>query len=142
MTTLESPLPIGLTRVEAQPAVYAVEEIRLPYDLRYEMIRAAATSPHAEVCGFITSRMKMFLVENTADDRQNNFSMSLANQRRAIEIISASGEEIVGVFHSHPKGSPHPSNRDMLGWPNPDLNWRYWIVTPTGLFEYVKADDA
>ena len=141
MTTLENPLPIGLTRVEAQPAVYAVEEIRLPYDLRYELIRAAATSPHAEICGFITKGMKMFLVENSADHPQNSFRMALPNYRRAIEIISSSGDEIVGIFHSHPGGSPHPSDNDLKGWPNPDLHWRYWIVTPTALFEYVKADD-
>lgn len=141
MTTIENSLPDGLTRVEGNESILSVEspQLPLPYDLRYDLIRAAHTSPFAEVCGFITSRMKPFFVLNTADDPRNNFHMSLPNLRRAVELIAAAGDEILGVFHSHPGGSPYPSERDLAGWPNSDLNWRYFIVTPDNVYEYVKA---
>ena len=143
MTAIENSLPSGLTRVEHNPDVLAVERSHghyqdLPFNLKHILIRAAATSPCAEICGFITNRMSPYFVLNSAEEPKLGFYMAPADYARAIELIASSGDEIIGVFHSHPSGDNWPSQNDMRGWPNPDLNWRYFIVTINGVFEYVR----
>lgn len=140
MTATDNSLPVGLTRHENNPDVLAVESPnpQLPFNLKHILIRAAVTSPHAEVCGFITNRMSPYFIVNSAEEPKLGFYMSPPDYARAIELIASSGDEIVGVFHSHPSGDNWPSQNDMRGWPNPDLNWRYFIVTINGVFEYVR----
>ena len=144
MTAVVNTLPIGLSRVEGNPDVVRIEspELPLPYDLRHALIRAAATSNGNEVCGFITSRMSPYFLLNVSETPDKNYVCDLKETRRAIELISAGNDRVIGFFHSHPSGFTYPGIQDMAGWPNPDLNWRYFIVTTTGVFEYrLIADD-
>ena len=135
MTATIGSLPEGVKRVECP-------ETLLPFDLKHALIRAAATSNGMEICGFITSRMSPYFLMNHSPKPEANYECDLGETRRAIELIAAGNDRVIGFFHSHPSGVTYPGQQDVAGWPNPDLNWRYFIVTATGVYEYeLTADD-
>ena len=117
----------------------ALEEVYnpLPFGLVHALISACQANPDREMCGFVSNRsISPYFIENRHDTPESNFYMSIADIQKAAEIISADDDHIVGVFHSHPGGQTKPSENDVRGWPNKDLNWRYFIVTPTQVHEW------
>lgn len=42
-------------------------------------------------------------------------------------------DQIVGVWHTHPRGNPKPSDKDRVFAP---AGLRYWIATFEGVYEY------
>lgn len=98
--------------------------------------QAGALHGEEEVCGFITSRFELYWITNRHLDPRNNFVMDQGEVSRCIETLSAANESIIGVFHTHPSGAHRPSDGDILGWPNRDLGWRYFIATASDVWEY------
>ena len=90
-----------------------------------------------ERCGFISSETHTaFYVENVHDEPKHNFLMDHAEYDLAIEEIFEIGETVLGVFHSHPTNIVWPSPRDIKGWPDHSLGWRYWIVVRGQVIEW------
>lgn len=99
-------------------------------------LKLAARKSFSEVCGFITNRYDIVYVKNSHPEPDANFIMDAIDYKRAIEQIYVGEDKIIGVFHTHPGGSPHPSMNDIKGWPNEQLGWRYLIATPDEVYEY------
>jgi proteasome lid subunit RPN8/RPN11 len=55
------------------------------------------------------------------------------------EVCKINGDSVLGVFHTHPNDVPWPTPGDISGWPNPDLEWRYWIATNHEVIEWSKG---
>lgn len=90
-----------------------------------------------EVCGFLTEREEVFLVKNVHEQPRYNFFMDLESLQTVVHTIYYQIQSgIIGIFHTHPNNQPWPSPRDLVGWPNPDLKWRYWISTQKELIEW------
>lgn len=95
-----------------------------------QLLRMASASQR-EICGFITAEEQEIIeVENKHVQARNNFYMDERDALEAFEYIYMERqEEILGIFHSHPNDYPWPSPRDIVGWPNPQLGWRYFLIT-------------
>ena len=94
-----------------------------------------------EECGFITNTGWIVSVINSHGDPKHNFYMDEPDAIDAIEFIYEADEEIMGIWHTHPNGYPWPSPRDIVGWPNRALNWRYFLVSRGDVTEWELTRD-
>jgi proteasome lid subunit RPN8/RPN11 len=79
-------------------------------------------------------------VPNVASAPRTRYELDPSEQFRAMEAIEDAGDDVVGFYHSHPRGPPAPSVTDealatwagysyvivSLGGPEPELgSWRW-----------------
>lgn len=100
---------------------------------------------HADVteqCGFIDSDQEIWYINNIHESPRRNFLMSNKQTNNTIEhIYNKYKKTILGIFHTHPNNVPWPSPRDIVGWPNVKLGWRYFIVTENEVIEWELVRD-
>lgn len=102
--------------------------ILIPGELYDDIIKRALQSPDIEICGILAGNydecrsivQSIFPTENVAGDPTVSFEIDPREQLTVFDTIDSQGIDIVGFFHSHPHGSPHPSDRDVreAAWPN------------------------
>lgn len=98
---------------------------------------ASCNNSNKERCGFLTEDQDIFYVDNVHAVPQYNFLMDADDLARVVnEIYDIRQTRILGVFHTHPNNVPWPTPRDLVGWPNTQLGWRYWIVTNSEVIEW------
>ena len=115
-----------------------VPKVKLKPAVAGELIEACRKN-RDEVCGLITDQQEILYVPNTHAEPRFNFYMSIEHLRENIfEIAQVKGQRVIGVFHTHHTNIPWPSPVDINGWPNPNLGWRYWIVTQHEVVEWAK----
>lgn len=99
-----------------------------------------------ERCGFLLFDGEIFYITNVHDEPHANFFMdpdevlSFIDQLEREEGHEGIAQKILGVFHTHPNNTPWPSPRDIVGWPNPILGFRYWIVTNYEVIEWTLTE--
>lgn len=75
--------------------------------------------PHIEVTGLVAQRadggMRVIPMQNIAKDPTAYYEWEPKEMAEVWSRMDANGEEPVMVYHSHPGGRPHPSERDMEG---------------------------
>ena len=84
--------------------------------------------------GKIWEATEIFLTENI-EKSEINFTVSNEQLLEGYKMAEEKGLDVVGIFHSHPKSLPSPSNTDikfMKGNPIP------WIIY-SGLTKEMKA---
>lgn len=102
----------------------------MPVAVRQRLIDLAATFPEREICGFIMMDWWIEPIDNIAPvDRE--FYM---DEQQQLHVMTCHREDIVGVYHSHPSGSPLPSPKDVENAPR---NMRYWIIAGGQVVEWV-----
>ena len=103
--------------------VARVEEIILPRQLVNQILHQALTSPEVEVCGLIAARagrpIRAIPVSNVSDEPERLFAMDPAAQIDAQRRMREQGEELFGIYHSHPHSPAEPSATDLerAGYP-------------------------
>ncbi|AHZ95372.1 major capsid protein [Mycobacterium phage Damien] len=110
-------------------------------DFVRKQLLAIATKSKNEVCGLISvgddaTSQQIDFVTNVHEFPRDNFYFDQDEFRQLIADLCRNDRRIIGMFHSHPNGVPWPSPRDIVGWPNPGLRWRYWVITPTDVIEW------
>jgi proteasome lid subunit RPN8/RPN11 len=106
------------------------------------MRRHVATESPLEACGLLAGKngvvAAVLTVKNAAGSNVR-FQMEPRAQLRAFEQIESAGQEIVAIFHSHPKGPSVPSPTDIkeaaypvihIIWSPVGRKWRargFWI---------------
>lgn len=90
---------------------------RLPIWLRSALLRRAAASPGAEVCGLIGARdqqpVSHYPIANVAPTPATRFLMDPAGQIAALRAMRETDEVLWAIYHSHPEGAPVPSAVDL-----------------------------
>ncbi len=101
----------GLLGSPAQPG------LSLPAALRAAILDHALASPDVEVCGLLGGldglAFTRYPVANVADQPATTFLMDARGQLGAMKDMRERGEELVGIYHSHPAGPAAPSARDL-----------------------------
>jgi proteasome lid subunit RPN8/RPN11 len=108
----------------------------LSTDIQTILRDAASANYKKEICGLITERGKIWPIANVHESPRANFFFDKDNFIEAVDGIAFQKDKIIGIWHTHPNGQPWPSPRDLVGWPNPALGWRYWIATPKEVLEW------
>ena len=98
----------------------------------------------AEVCGVLggdrgaTSHARTLRrAENAAADPRTEYRIDPAEQLALMEEVEAAGQEVVGFYHSHPRGpaEPSPTDRRRATW----ADRSYLIVVLEGEWPYVGS---
>ena len=69
-----------------------------------------------EACGLLAGIggvVKIVLPVKNIAAGKTSYEMDPRAQLRAMELIEAEGLEFLAIYHSHPKGPPHPSETDI-----------------------------
>lgn len=80
-----------------------------------------------EICGVLAGAYgddesvvhEVHQTENVAETPQIRYAIDPEEQLQVIESVEDAGLEIVGFYHTHPSGPPHPSetDADRATWP-------------------------
>lgn len=100
------------------------------------ILKAMCRSSKEELCGFIDTGYGLHTVDNVHNEKTHNFLMDQDSFVATMDKIYSSDVGVLGVWHTHPNNVVWPTPRDLAGWPNPDLKWRYWIVTNSEVIEW------
>src|SRR5262245_58493042 len=80
------------------------------------MIDHAMAALPNEACGLLVGRngqaSRFIPAENTLRS-ETAYEIDPAFLAATFRLLRESGEELVGIFHSHPQGPARPSNRDL-----------------------------
>ncbi|MFB1065920.1 desampylase [Natrinema sp. H-ect4] len=110
--------------------------IVLPTAAREAILERAREGMPDEVCGVLggayepdgRSRVRsQYPAENVAETPRTRYEIDSEQQLRIFERLEDRGEEIVGFYHSHPRGPPRPSATDAARATWPDRS--YLIVS-------------
>jgi proteasome lid subunit RPN8/RPN11 len=100
-----------------------MESLILPRQLVNQILHQAQSSPDREVCGLITAKngrpRRCIPVANVSDQPQRLFAMDPKQQIDAQRRMREQGEELFGIYHSHPHSPAEPSDADLeqAGYP-------------------------
>lgn len=93
------------------------ESLTLPATLRQQMLDHALARPAEEACGLVGGHggapVRYYPVANDAPDRARSFLMNAREQIDAMRRMREAGEDLLGIFHSHPQASAVPSATDL-----------------------------
>lgn len=81
-----------------------------------------------EICGLISTDGTIYPVRNV-ENSPRAFLMHKQDYFTALNQINANGQAISALYHSHPKGTPDPSPKDMAFFRKSGMDML--IVTPT-----------
>ena len=96
--------------------------------------RAIQAGPF-EVCGFVMEDGELLEIRNVAENPTTRFEM---DRSQLIEKLSGREHSIRGIWHTHPRGTTHPSQTDLAGIKVGAIlrDWDYYIVTATNVTLY------
>jgi proteasome lid subunit RPN8/RPN11 len=95
-----------------------------------------------ERCGFISSEWEVHEVPNVHKESYRNFYMDDGCAKETLEFIYENREEhVIAIWHTHPNNVTWPSPRDIRGWPDQRLGWRYLIVTNLEITEWKLTNE-
>ena len=94
-----------------------MERVVLPTGLVQQILDHAGGSPQTEVCGLLAARdghpSRCIRVANVATRPQRFFRMDPKQQIEAMRSMREQGEQLYGIYHSHPLGPAEPSATDI-----------------------------
>lgn len=98
------------------------------------MLEQARRSPDHEVCGLLGGRHATaehyYPVANIAGEPACEYLMDPKQQIDAMRGMRERGEDLMGIFHSHPDSPAQPSDTDLARAEYPDTI--YIIAGPVG----------
>ena len=131
------------TKPKSENRIEPVPSIVIPESVREEMVAHAREGAPEEVCGILAgvrgedggkgedkneseSRVeKHHPAENVAESPRIRYEIDPHEQLELMEVVEESGREVVGFYHSHPRGPAEPSATDtaQATWPD-----RYYVI--------------
>lgn len=102
--------------------------------LAAEMIAHANDAAPNEACGLVVAagpKTRLVRAKNIAAEPRSTFDL---DPDAWLEV--GDGEDVIGIYHSHPVTSAEPSLADMAGCEASKLPW--YIVTPSGGYRLIE----
>ena len=101
------------------------KSIKIPVLLKARILEQALSRPVEEVCGLAGGTGDLvnhiYPVTNIATDPKHQFLMAPEEQFETMRRIRESGEEMIGIYHSHPETPAEPSATDLEMAAYPDV---------------------
>lgn len=96
----------------------------LPLHCRQALINDARAAAPDEACGLLIGQGQQITgilpLTNAADDPRIAFEIKPSTLLQALKQIDQNGDDLIGIYHSHPATPPIPSERDK---------WQAWKQT-------------
>lgn len=127
--------------------------IVLHADVRDAIVDRARAGAPEEVCGIFGGEfgrersrvVSWYPAENLAERPRTRYRIDPEQQLAVFERLEDRGEEIVGFFHSHPRGPSGPSATDVARATWPDRSYLIVSLAPTlevGSWRWREGDEA
>lgn len=102
----------------------------VPYWFMNRMRQHVSQSPAEEVCGLLAGDTtglvrRCYKIENILH-RADRFKMEPTAQFKVLMQIERSSYRLLAIYHSHPKGPPHPSETDLMEFYYPEAYSIIW----------------
>jgi proteasome lid subunit RPN8/RPN11 len=114
--------------------------MRIPEDIRREMIRLAQKDQPVETCGYLAGQgdeVRVIIPMTNVDRSPEHFSFDPKEQFQALKTARNQGLKLIGVYHSHPASPARLSAEDLRLANDPGLI--YAIVSLAGPEPVIKA---
>jgi len=112
--------------------------LSLPSELRGEILAHAREGAPEEVVGVLagdhgtdtSTVQRCYRADNAAATPRTRYEIAPTEELDLLERIDAAGLDVVGFYHSHPRGPAEPSDTDarLAAWPDRS----YVIVSLSG----------
>ncbi|TYL38364.1 hypothetical protein CV102_11150 [Natronococcus pandeyae] len=124
----------------------------LPPEIRNAIVRRAREGRPREICGVFGGKYEktgrsivrsQYPAENVAETPRTRYRIDPEEQLEIFERLEDRGEEIVGFYHSHPRGPPRPSKTDAASATWPDRSYLIVSLEPfeIGSWRWRASDD-
>ncbi len=104
---------------------------RVPFPLRDEIVAHAREQAPSECCGLLAGHGdvadRVIRCRNVHKTPVTRYQMEPREQLAAFREMDRRGEELVGIYHSHPVSQPYPSPTDRAEAHYPEA--RYVLVS-------------
>lgn len=108
-------------------------KLQISSSLHQNLLDWAAASPAAEICGLLVGRgtcvERLVPARNVAADPARSFEIDPASLLSVHRAVRASGQQVIGHWHSHPNGRAEPSARDAARALD---NGQIWLILAGG----------
>jgi proteasome lid subunit RPN8/RPN11 len=107
------------------------EAVRVRSAVLDELLAAARREPELECCGLLAGRdglISLVLPARNVLASATAFEIAPQELFALFRRIRAEGLELLGIYHSHPRGENSPSARDIAGAFYPSA--AYFILSP------------
>lgn len=105
--------------------------LTLPAPLHAALLAHAQATPMLEVCGLLGGReacaSSLYRIPNEDPSPATAFEMAPQAMLTAFQTMRARGEDLVGIYHSHPQSPASPSARDLAAAAYPGV--AYLVVS-------------
>lgn len=88
-----------------------------------------------EICGYLLHDGTIIVMPNVSDSPTDSFEVNPLSQAAVLSNLHGN---VMGMFHTHPRGVCHPSLHDIEEWPPVASSGglRYFIVTTREVGEF------
>ena len=126
-------------------------ELVVPTAIRDAILERARDGAPEEICGIFggdfepegRSRVRsQYPAENVAETPRTRYRIDPEEQLEVFERLEDDGEEIVGFYHSHPRGPPRPSATDEAQATWPDRSYLIVSLEPLEIGSWRWKNDA
>jgi proteasome lid subunit RPN8/RPN11 len=94
-----------------------MQSLRLTHEQIQAMVDHARNEQAHEACGIIAGGVgvatRIIPIQNTANNPQHHYQMNAKELLLALKNMDAAGEEMIGIYHSHPGSEAIPSLEDI-----------------------------
>ncbi|OSZ69247.1 peptidase [Sphingomonas sp. IBVSS1] len=108
-------------------------KLQISSSLHQNLLDWAAASPAVEICGLLVGRgncvERLVPARNVAPDPARSFEIDPASLLSVHREMRASGQQVIGHWHSHPNGRAEPSARDAARALD---NGQIWLILAGG----------
>ncbi|MDD2725277.1 MAG: M67 family metallopeptidase [Methylovulum sp.] len=115
------------------------EEIQIPRKITNQLLHLAQLSPEQEICGLIGgisgTPTHCYPIHNIAELPAQRFLLDPAEQIAALKALHESGENLFGIYHSHPNAPATPSAADLELAAYPDALYVIISLNTKGVLE-------
>lgn len=127
-----------------------MESISLPRTYADALIEIAKKHAPAESCALLIGRHKnagvlvsdIMLTENIDSEPKVRFSVAPDELIECYKAAQNSGDEVVGIFHSHPSSEPKPSETDIKYMTTNPVVWVIHSVRDNIIRAYIIDDES
>lgn len=113
--------------------------IQIPRLIVNGILSHAQHSPEQEICGLIAARdgrpTRCVRVKNASREPGHLFAMDPKEQIDAMREFREQGEELFGIYHSHPHAPAAPSPRDLAEAAYPEALYLIVSLNTKGVLE-------
>ena len=116
-----------------------MNEIEIPIDVVNQILAHAQNDDETEICGFISAKQgkirAVYPVQNISDSPACAYKMDEKQQIDAMRNMREAGEELFGIYHSHPSTDAVPSITDIREAAYPEAVYFIVSLNTVGVLE-------